>query len=202
MNDPALKIVRAARAGDESAWRELLEMFRLAMQKYVNQAVFVGRDEDDAWSRCHEIVLRCVRTFDENRRLKFGTLLFTALSHVPMEAMQRGPIHVPHSAYRTHPEYDRRAKQVRSLDARNPRTKRTMHDRLGRPDAGYSDLPEIVSAAVSRLKEIDRRVIRLRMSGFSHKEIGELEGFTQQRSFQIETRAHRALRELLVEAPL
>ena len=202
MNDPALQFVLAAKAGDERAWRDLLAMFEPAMRKYVNRSVYVGRDEDDAWSLCHEILIRCVRTFDPRRRIRFCTLLFHGLSNVPLGAMQRGPIHVPASAYRTNPEHDRRAKRVLSLDARNSKARRSLHERIGRDGEAYSDLREVVQSAVSQLQDRDRRIVRMRLSGFSHKEIAELEGCTPQRSFQIESRAHRTLRELLAEAPL
>lgn len=197
MNDPALKLVMAAKAGDEHAWVELLAMFERAMQKYVNRAVYVGRDEDDAWSQCHEIIIRCVRTFDPRRRIKFCTLLFGSLARVPMGAMQRGPIHIPHSGYRTSPEHNRRAKRVLRMDACNSKVRRSIHERIGSASESYSDLPETVSAAVDRLPARDRRIIQLRMSGFKHKEIGQREGCTPQRIAQIEDRAHRTLREML-----
>lgn len=197
MNAEELSLIRSAKAGDDDAWRELLATFELALQKFVNQAVRFGRDEDDAWSRCHEVFVRCVRTFDETRGLKFSTLVFTALARVPAAAMQRGGIHVPVSAHRTHPAACRAARRSRSMDARSPRTRKSLHDCIGCDGQEYSDLPEIVSAAVDQLRDRDRTIVRLRMSGFSHKEIGALEDISQQRSFQIEARAHRQLRDML-----
>lgn len=202
MNTNELQLLRAAKAGDENAWRQLLHIFDFALKRFVNQSVRFGRDEDDAWSRCHEAFVRCVRAFDESKGLKFSTLLFTCLTNATAAAMRRGPIYLPVCAYKTDPDAYRAAVQVRSMDARNRKTGRTMHNRIGQAGESYSDLRERLAAALEQLPSRDRSVVTMRLQGLKYREIGDLQGTSSQRAAQIENRAHRTLRALLGEDAL
>jgi RNA polymerase sigma-70 factor (ECF subfamily) len=76
------------------------------------------------------------------------------------------------AAYHTLIDHVRKDKKPVDLDA--------VPQHAVAPDAGYSDVKEIVGEAVNRLPDIQRAVLVLRdFEGYSYKEIGDITGLNE-----------------------
>jgi len=76
------------------------------------------------------------------------------------------------AAHHTMIDYIRKAKHETSLDWKKVAEPVSHH--------GYTDLQEVLHAAVQRLPEIQRSVVMLRdYEGYSYREIGEIAGITE-----------------------
>lgn len=195
MSDRALCHVIAAKRGDESGWIALLEMFQPAMQKMVNRAVRYGRDEDDAWSCCHEALVNCVRLFEVHRGTRFMTYLYTALEKVPFNAFRSGAYRVPDYAAKKDRAESFRASCARSLNAAD-KDGRTLMDAIGEWDKECSDDIDL-QEHIGRMSKRDQTVLSLRLDGMRYADIARKLRRSQQSVQQQEQRAIRRLRKAM-----
>lgn len=176
-----------ARQGHEDGWRWLLKRHEGAMQLAVNRAVYLGADEQDAWSHCHEALLRCVRCFDQGRGLKFVTYFWTALRNVHRRAFRGGAI------ARTHYVAVRKGMSFREIDIS---CCDCAVEAVERP---FADEVLLLRRQLELLPARERNILRRRMRGETLEAIGREVGLSKERVRQVQRLAIEKLREALCE---
>lgn len=164
-------LILAAKAGDESAWRELLLRYRGFMARAVKMAIRKRRDRDDAWSWALEFLMRCVRKFDPQHpsHSGFGHYLYRSLMFgVPKESLVRGAIHVPVNGIRRNRE-DALAAKTQSIYSPNIR-RGVMELPAREPSDPRAELIDL-DYWISRLSYAEQEFVRRRLAGETHKQL-------------------------------
>lgn len=152
-------INKAQHQNCESSWRMLLDQYSPAIKKHVRR--WCTKRSDDAESVESELLLRfvnAVKAFDTSKNCKPSSYIFLALGNPIVLADLRGPIKVPRTAWRDHPEKHRAAtSRISDLE------KLSKSDR----ERNYYELYDLIESLPPR----PRKIMWMRLRGYSLREI-------------------------------
>lgn len=183
LRDPDIRLMLAVRAGDQSAFAELVERYQHRLVGVMNHLVGHPQEAEDL---AQEVFLRVFRTrLKYSPKAKFSTWLFTIANNLALNALR-----------------DRHRRQAVPLDARDSGTQGPppAADRGPPPSQPLqqSELAEVVRKALDDLNERQRVAVVLnKFEDMGYAEIAEVMGLSTKAVKSLLSRARGRLREVL-----
>lgn len=201
--DRELELIAAAQAGCNSAKSALIAQYDRFLWKCAIKGTPPGEDREDHYQIASIYFLQAIDRFDPSKNARLITHLYAS---VPRQMLRHkkhsGLIHVPASV---HWKESRKFRQrIKSLDFRQDDGSRSFVE--GMSDGSDFDEEilrrddiELVRAAIEKLPDGDREIIKRRMAGETLKEIGDSFGITREWVRVKEGQAEKILRELITD---